>query len=381
MKIRNYVIASATFLGMTQLSYGQLDDHGLGMLIDREKDESIPLIEKPMGFGEGLPEEVSLKEYVPRIGDQGNMGTCVGWSSTYYVASMEYNILNNIKNYKQKETMVYDPYLTYLGIINNVDPSSYSSCESGTYISDACEYLYEHGAKRMKINPLECGDDLNSNVHEKNNSMVNFKDYYRLYDWWDDMEGNVTAVCASLAENHPVVFGMQLMESFRYVSDNGYYSATQAERDNPGAYALGGHAMTIVGYDDNKNGGAFLVVNSWGDDWGDDGFFWLKYEDFQAFCTSAYSFETEKTDMNLYSAGCITGDCYNGYGITSVKGNGVYEGYFKYGEMTEGIYFNFSKKLFKGGKLYMKKKVKKNYGSYLLYDGWDYKKPIGFVLK
>lgn len=35
------------------------------------------------------------------------------------------------------------------------------------------------------------------------------------------------------------------------------------------------HAITIVGWDDNK--GAYLVKNSWGTQWGDKGFVWIKY--------------------------------------------------------------------------------------------------------
>ncbi|MDH3733943.1 MAG: C1 family peptidase [Gemmatimonadota bacterium] len=50
---------------------------------------------------------------------------------------------------------------------------------------------------------------------------------------------------------------------------------------------LGGHAVVTVGYDDERimtslNGtastGAFLVQNSWGTEWGEDGFGWIAYE-------------------------------------------------------------------------------------------------------
>ena len=41
----------------------------------------------------------------------------------------------------------------------------------------------------------------------------------------------------------------------------------------------GGHAMCIIAYDDNKFDGAFLVQNSWGEDWGKDGYFWLPYSE------------------------------------------------------------------------------------------------------
>ncbi len=37
----------------------------------------------------------------------------------------------------------------------------------------------------------------------------------------------------------------------------------------------GGHAMVFVGYDDERS--AYRVLNSWGDDWGDNGYVWWNY--------------------------------------------------------------------------------------------------------
>ncbi len=44
-----------------------------------------------------------------------------------------------------------------------------------------------------------------------------------------------------------------------------------------------GHCMTVVGWDDSHDGnGAFKILNSWGDHWNGDGFFWLKYSELTA---------------------------------------------------------------------------------------------------
>jgi hypothetical protein len=53
--------------------------------------------------------------------------------------------------------------------------------------------------------------------------------------------------------------------------------------------------MCIIGYDDNKYGGAFQIMNSWGEDWGKDGLFWISYKNFKKYGIEAYGiFPSEK---------------------------------------------------------------------------------------
>ncbi|MBS1744636.1 MAG: hypothetical protein JST21_00555 [Bacteroidetes bacterium] len=48
----------------------------------------------------------------------------------------------------------------------------------------------------------------------------------------------------------------------------------EAEFIDPDLAIDGGHAVTIVGYDND----GFLIKNSWGDDWGDKGYGWVSFE-------------------------------------------------------------------------------------------------------
>ncbi len=70
-------------------------------------------------------------------------------------------------------------------------------------------------------------------------------------------------------------------------NENGEYVITGMEL---GEKSSGGHEMLIVGYKDEDGwagGGYFLVRNSWGEDWGTEGYCKIPYAYIECFCTEA----------------------------------------------------------------------------------------------
>lgn len=76
-----------------------------------------------------------------------------------------------------------------------------------------------------------------------------------------------------LMEGYPIVFGFTVYESFEgdEIAKTGMMKMPKKDEK-----VLGGHAVMAVGYDDFKK--AFIVRNSWGEEWGIDGYFYMPYE-------------------------------------------------------------------------------------------------------
>lgn len=378
---KQFIYLLPIFTGLTFFANTQIQ--GMGLKLDNKAYEETPLIEKPLGFGENLPTKMSIKEYCPEIGDQGQHGTCTAWSSTYYGATMEYAIQNNIKNRSLITALAFDPYFTYLNLLST-DEAADATCDYGTYLGDACEKLMDNGSKRILMDPFDCSSIGRSKYYPEQNCIIDYVDYVRLfsmsYDWYgnskhiDDFDEVITSVCQSIVDKHPVLIGMDVIESFGNIGSNGLFNSK-----NGGQESLGGHAMTVVGYDDNLHGGCFTVVNSWGKNWGDDGFLYITYEDFYKYVWYAFILETEM--KTITEEGCQYGNCTSDYGIykhNTKKMKGVSEGYFSGGKMTRGIYTNMSGNISKKELKTIQKEVKKTYATYLYDNSGNI---IGYYIK
>jgi C1A family cysteine protease len=84
---------------------------------------------------------------------------------------------------------------------------------------------------------------------------------------------NLHDLRSCIAEGDPFIFGFSVYESFL---SNEVARTGVTPMPHTGEEVLGGHAVMAVGYDDRK--GMFKVRNSWGKEWGQNGYFWMPYD-------------------------------------------------------------------------------------------------------
>ena len=224
-----------------------------------------------------LPEMANLQRFAPPVGNQGQQGSCVAWSSAYAARS----ILEATRT-GQKQT-VYSPAFLYNQI-------GLQGCQ-GSYIIRAMEYMTKQGSipyQQFPYDERDCSRQPDRSLIQQasNNRMRGFT-RLSLGDRNDAID--IRAIKENLAQGAPVVIGMMVGQSFTQgMLGKDVWIPDPSDRSMMG---FGGHAMAAVGYDDRKYGGAFLIMNSWGPEWGNNGFAWVRYPEFNYYVREAYGLE------------------------------------------------------------------------------------------
>ncbi len=360
-------ISSSTFVSISQISDKEnVGVYKFGLSIDTDKDEEIPYFEPWEGIEMEIPNAISLEPFVPKVRSQGDSENSGGWAVGYYFASTEWAMISNQSNKAVATAFAYDPWF-----LNQASSLDGDGCSGEVYLSDLCQNLVDNGAKRLNIEPSDCHPTA---TFDKSHSLLDFQEVMRLTRQDGPDSNNILSVKYALANYHAVVFSMNVPESFEYVARDGMFRPSQAERDR--TTPTNAHALTIVGFDDDLFGGAFRVVNSWGTEWGDEGYCWISYEDFNRFQQAAYMIYTELKVPDLVAYGAEE----NGFGRQHIKKHGFFEGFLdEKGRPDKGIYMNEALKKGRGGSRYMKRLVKKH-GGFLIYTEDNFEIPIAAVI-
>ena len=261
--------------------------------MSQEELNKIPLYSKStFGFGEELPISHSIEKFVPNVGSQRQSGSCVAWAFSYYGMSSIYNKKYGITSIAGKRANAFDPWFLF----NQISYLDEDTCANGVNELELLRISNRIGNKKMLFSPknINCETDWES-ISLKN--VVEYTKPYRFIDWEQinasEDSNSVDKVKSEISKySYPVMIGIS-----RYGKglDN-LYNDTGSDKGKDGIFkpnfddkVYDGHMMTIVGYDDNINGGSFRVVNSWGKDWGDNGYMWMSYNDYRRYTDTTFT--------------------------------------------------------------------------------------------
>ena len=297
------------------LAEGQTPN-GTGLLFDDNAYAQVPLKARNVGFRDVLADikSASLKSYVPEVGNQGNFGTCVGWSCAYYGRSILYARFHGITDQRDITRYAFSPSFTYL---HANDPDD-QNCSDGAYMNRALESMVEDGSPFYVDFSIGCGVEIPEEVRKKAKENP-IKDYTRLFAPSEADEVKIASVKRALVNKNPVVAGFEIGPAF--------FRAKEVYQPD-GQKATGGHAMCIVGFDDTKYGGAFEIVNSWGKQWGNEGYVWYRYSDFVNDARYAYEMVPKATTVEVIKktlGGRLTLALDDGSDMTVKVGEGNYK--------------------------------------------------------
>ncbi len=287
-------------------------EKGTGLLLDEKYYNKAPLAPVLMrGDYDNLPASASLKQFTPTPGDQNGYSTCAGWAVSFNART----ILEAIKLKWTKDKIdqnTFSPYFIY----NQAKITN--DCFGGSNLESALSILKSVGDLKLKDYKSNCDKEVNE---EDKLKADNFKIIEYRFLAYKDTVNIIKFIRKSLAEGKPVVIGFECPNSFFHVSGE-LWTPGQNEYKS---WRERGHALTVISYDDNKFGGAFEIINSWGTNWGDGGFAWVKYSDFKFFYVLAYEvIDKRNIDTNIVDlSGSLNFKESTGFEM-KIKNNGSY---------------------------------------------------------
>lgn len=140
--------------------------------------------------------------------------------------------------------------------------------DEGTQIANAIDSLRTLGVCRESTWPYDVSKvfaqpPLRAYQESLDNKVL---EYYRVYG---GQTSRADGVEAAVRANHPVTVATAVDNAFLAYRGGG-------DAIKPPTSWVGFHAMIVVGVRQGKNGREFLLRNSWGAGWGDDGHAWVE---------------------------------------------------------------------------------------------------------
>lgn len=263
---------------------------------------------------------------VPPVRDQGEYGTC--WAHAF-ISSAEINLcmqgLADADEIDLSELQFlyysYGKYTDPLGNLGNdlnmaMDVSPLDRGGSHLFTALLADRWSGLTAEQLMTYPDDIGFAMNSFDLDGKNRYTYLGDSYPAEYGSDFAEAHLRNCIAipydDVSGIKQAIMDLGSVVSSVYDSDNASYFNTVTNAYFQNVRTTPNHAVTIIGWDDDypvgnfgtkyrpKHPGAWLVRNSRGADWGNEGYFWLSYED-ASLRNDFFAYEFDAADKYNYN--------------------------------------------------------------------------------
>jgi hypothetical protein len=218
----------------------------------QEKEEHLWVNE---GLRPKLPERLDWRDiegvnWLTPIRNQGPCGSCVAFGT---MAAFE-GLINIYCDSPGQDLDLSEQHMFSCGG---------GSCSYGWWYREACEYLQEYGAPLEECLPYEARDD---NCYETCSDWEEQARKISEWRWIGYAYGETVERMKINLMDGPLVGGFTVYDDF-FSYSGGVYQHVWGD-------VAGGHCICIIGWDDADS--CWIVKNSWGPGWGEDGYFRIR---------------------------------------------------------------------------------------------------------
>jgi len=182
------------------------------------------------------------RKYCPPIRDQGACGSCTAFGTI--------GVIETVLRKLGKEVDLSEAHLFFCGG---------GSCQFGASLYDILDQA-ENGICTEKCWPYEARQQRCIPCWRWRKGAYRIRTWKKLMDEEEIKE---------VLKRKPLVSVMAVYQSFLHYRRGIYHPL----KNDP---FVGFHCIAVVGYDDEKQ--AWLIRNSWGEEWGMNGYAWVKYD-------------------------------------------------------------------------------------------------------
>ena len=219
-------------------------------------------------------------DWTTSIKNQGHCGSCYAFGS---LAALEAVI--NIKGEDPDiDKDLSEQFMVSCGMewVSGID-----GCD-GAYTSSTFDFLLDYGAIPETCFPYISG--ASGYVPPCSDKCSNWKDLVIPINNWGAVSADQESIKNALIEHGPLPTTMIVYDDFESYSSGVY------EHPGPDNDPIN-HLVAIVGYDDNQN--CWICKNSWGTNWGENGWFKIAYGDCKIEQSTVYLDCDKQSDLHV----------------------------------------------------------------------------------